>query len=856
MEREENELTPMMRQYAQIKKEHQDKVLFFRLGDFYEMFSSDAREVSRLLNLTLTHRGSELMCGIPYHAAKGYIKRLLEAGKKVAICEQTEMSGDSRKLCERKVVAIYTPATVVEDDFLSSLDSSYILSVFQDKSGLYIAYSDITSGDFKLSVLPLEKNYKLLDDKLMMIMPKEILIEDDLYYSSKALKMLLDSTEAMVTPLPSFYFEKRSAYKELEAQFSSHILSSRSIEEASPQSRVAGALLRYMREMRKESLPQLDIIEWENGNEHLFLSSASIKSLELVKNQSDGGSQMTLFSAVNRTRTSSGARLLKKEILNPLANVGEILVREDWVERFYENNEERESVRKALSGISDVERIATRMEMEKTQPRDLVAFSDSLSSLMSILDGKEDLLKLSDDEVDFGSLVEFSIEIEKGINRECTNIQSEGTIILKGYDEEYDKILSFANDNSFMLTSYMEKLKEEYGITSMKLSENRIIGHFLEVSKRESDKIPPFFIRRQTLVSSERYTTEELSNMENEIVRAKESAFSYEKKLYKNFVGKAKDLSLEIRKMGGMISRLDFFSSLAELSRQMSYVRPVLSEDGSVEIRNGRHPVVESYMNRSDYVPNSFSTGKGRFSLVTGPNMAGKSTYLREVALIAILFQIGSFVPAESARLPVFDKLFSRVGASDNLARGESTFLVEMSESAEILRSATSRSLIIMDEIGRGTSTEDGMAIAYAIMQYLKKLGAVTLFSTHYRELSGLDPDGVSLLTMEVEEEKSGIRFLRKAVEGVAKSSYGIHVAKIAGLPRSVIKDAKDFQKRHFDLFESISSGQQSLFQGDDEESVYEEAGKEIASFDIDNSTPMEAFLFIRELKKMLEGKQ
>ena len=851
MSAKNDELTPMMRQYKIIKEEHQDKVLFFRLGDFYEMFSDDAIEVSRLLNLTLTHRGAFPMCGIPYHAAKSYIKRLLDVGKKVAICEQTDLVDDPRKLCERKVIAIYTPATVVEDDFLSSFENSYILSLFQDKSGLYISYSDITDASFKVSHLPLDRTYSLFLDQIIRINPKEILIEDDLYYGEKKLREIIDNSEAMVTRLPSFYFSQKDGYRELCAQFSATILSSRNIGEKDPVVRSSGALLRYMKEMRKEELPQLKIIEWDRGDDHLFLTSATIKSLELVRNQSDGREHMTLFSAINRTKTSSGARRLKEEILSPLANVEMIRKRLDWVERFYSNPKELESIRLALSSMFDIERISVRMEMEKTQPKDLIAFSDSIFALIGLVEEKNDLLSLSSD-VNLDDLVQFSLDIEKGINRECTNLQNEGTIILRGYDEEYDKNLSLLSESAALFEEYLEKVKTESGIQSIKIGENRIIGHFLEVSKRESVKVPEYFIRRQTLVSGERYTTEELSALEERINDAKEKTFKLEKKIYRSFVERARDLSNDIRAVGKLISTLDFFSSLSFLAREKSYIRPEISSDGEMEIVSGRHPVVESYMNRSDYVPNSFSSRNGRFALITGPNMAGKSTYLREIALIAIMMQIGSFVPAEKAVLPVFDKVFSRVGASDNLARGESTFLVEMSESAEILRSMTRSSLVIMDEIGRGTSTEDGLALAYAIMNYLKKIGAISLFSTHYHELTGLDPTGIQLLTMKVDEEKGGVRFLRKAVPGIATSSYGIHVAKIAGLPREVIRDASSFQKRHFPSFDSLSSGQGNLFQEEEKEDDYKDIADEITAYDIENSTPMDALMFLLELKKRL----
>lgn len=849
-----DELTPMMRQYMEIKKEHQDKVLFFRLGDFYEMFFEDAVEVSHLLNLTLTHRGQSPMCGIPYHAAKNYIKRLLELGKKIAICEQLELSDSPKEIAKREVIKVYTPATVIEDEYLDSQNSSYLLCIDIGKQGLCIAYADVTTGSFYIRRFETKDMLQKIEDVLYSVYPKEIILPDDIYFQDRKLKGLLDSSGVFVTKLPSWYFSIKTARTLVELQFGQGALSMFNIDEKDPVLKPVGALLKYMQDMSRSELPQFRSIEWLSDEKHLVLNAATIKSLELVSNLRDGKKDLTLFSTINRTLTSSGARYLKDELLNPLSDISLINERLDWIERFNNDKSELESVRRALSASSDLSRLAIKMSMEKTLPRDLAALSSTVSSIMDLLAEKKDYLALiaSGEQIAFDKILEFSIDIEKGINPECTNLINEQTIIKDGYDLKLDEMRNLISNSSSVLDDYLEKVKGETGITILKAGENRIIGYYLEVPKGQLSRVPDYFIRRQTLVGGERFTTAELEDIQSRIYSAKEDAAKLEIGIYKRFVKKAKELYMDVENIGKIISKLDFYSSLAVLSQEKGYVRPVMLEDGEMEILDGRHPVVEDQMDKNSYVENSFSSIDGRFALVTGPNMAGKSTYLREIALISILAHMGSFVPAKRAVIPVMDKLFCRVGASDNLARGESTFLVEMLESAQILRSASRRSLVIMDEIGRGTSTEDGMAIAYSIMQYLKQLGSITLFATHYHELTSFDTYGMQLLTLEVAEEKNSIVFLRKAVKGVATSSYGIHVAKLAGVPKEIVKNAVSFQKRHFDDY---SSSQQSLFTT--EESMPEEDNGEILEkirdFDIENSSPLEALLFLSEIKKEID---
>lgn len=846
----------MMRQYTEIKKEHQDKVLFFRLGDFYEMFAEDALEVSKLLNLTLTHRGSSPMCGIPYHAMKNYLKRLLDYGKKVAICEQFVDVDNPRELAKREVTQVYTPATVVEGEYLDSLASNYILSIHVDRKGTYLSWSDISTGEFYIRTLLEDKGFSSLENALSTIGPKEILVSDDSYFSLKELRRVIDGTNAILTKLPSWYFSIKDGKKEAMKQFSDNVLRLIGLSEKDPILASIGALLSYFGETAKSELPQLRYIEKVESESYMSLNSAAVKNLEILTSlTNEKKDEGTLFSSINRTKTPSGARFLKHALIHPLVKVDEIKKRLDWVDYFFNDKRELERVRHFLSETSDLERLAVKASMRKVTPRDILAISESISSFFSIVSEKPQYLNLSQDfSSSFECLIDFASEGVKAINRECTNIQNEGTIILDSYDEKLDELRQYLENGSAKLSEYVEKLKQETDITVMKCGENRIIGAYIEVSKGQLNKVPDYFIRRQTLVGGERFTTPELELIKDRITSASIEASKRELEVYKSFVDKAELLYKDISKMSSIITLLDFYSSLAYLALDKNYCKPNIIAEGELSIINGRHPVVEDHTGRSNYIANSFSTLKSRFSLITGPNMAGKSTYLREIAIIALLSHIGSFVPAQSADVPIIDKIFCRVGASDNLSRGESTFLVEMSESSQILRSATNRSLVIMDEIGRGTSTQDGMSLAYAIMNYLRKLGSITLFATHYHELTLLDTSGMQLLHMAVKEEKNQIIFLKKAIEGTAGSSYGIHVARLAGIPRAVINEATSFQRKHFADYSAFDSSQGDLFLQEDckEDSKNDEIIRRIDEFDLEGSTPLEALLFLSELKKSI----
>lgn len=850
---DKKELTPMMRQYQEIKKEHPDEILFFRLGDFYEMFDEDALEVSRLLNLTLTHRGSAPMCGIPYHAAVNYLKRLLDEGKKVAVCEQLSLPENSRELAKREVIQVYTPGTVVEDEYLDSFSDNFVLAVDLVKGEVYTALCDISSGKFYARHLPKDSRFSTLSAFIASFSISEILVNDDLYFTNRDLRAVLDSQGKIVTKLPAWYFTMKEGKTQIRENLSVASLSPFGLDDKSPLLSPVGALFHYVKDMAKSDLKQIENIQVLTDDGFLLLDEATEKNLEIVRSLHSGGSAFTLFSAVNKTRTAAGSRLLKDTLLHPLCDKDKINERLSWTGKLIDDMDERRRIRSLLSSSADLIRLSSKLEMNRSVVRDLIAVKESLFSFFRLVGEREEYLKLlSTDVRNPEELLSLADEIEKSINPECTNANHSGTIIKEGYDEKLDELKTIHLTGSSLLDEYLEKVKAETGITIMKCGENRIIGMYLEVPKGQLSKIPDYFIRRQTLVGGERFTTSELSEIEVRINNAESDFNLREKELYNRIVSQTKKHSKDLSAIGSMFARLDVYQSFAEVASLYNYTRPEITEDGELEICDGRHPVVEQYIEHNSFVRNSFNTSESRFALITGPNMAGKSTYLRQNALIVLLAHCGSYVPASKAVIPLTDRIFCRVGASDNLAKGESTFLVEMQEASFILRNASERSFVIMDEIGRGTSTQDGMSIAYAIMKYLLDLKCITLFATHYHELTMIDTSRMQLLTLEVSQDKNNIVFQRKAVKGVAESSYGLHVAKLAGIPSSVIRTASAFQKKHFaDYKMNINDSQLDLFvdtsnvANSDKDHLIDE----ISDFDISNSTPLDALVLVQKLQ-------
>ncbi len=855
----------MMEQYNRIKAEHQDKVLFFRLGDFYEMFDADAVEVSRLLNITLTRRGNQMMCGIPHHASKIYIKRLLDAGKKIAICEQIDLPQNAKEIATRKVVQIVSPATVIEDDFLDASSNSYVLCISLQRRTISISYADITSGEFVLRIVPLERQFISLLSVLEQVGPREVLVNEDDYFSNPEFKAVIDGHQAMVTKLPPWYFRIQDGYQKMCTQVGTTTLKAFSLERDSPEIASGGALLHYLEDSARTALTHISHFTVENEERYLRIDEASRKGLELLANNTEGSAKFTLYSAINSTLTSAGSRLLKRWITFPLVEVDQILERQGWVSFFVKDRKELERVRNILKKVLDMERLTSRLAMERSTSSDLVGISQTVHAFFALFNEQyHSLLDNTISQEDILALVEVVKEIDNAINEAHQGPFQEGQVILDGFDDRLDELRSIKGGGKQLLASYLARIREETGITTLKLSSNKILGHYLEVSKGQVDKVPSSFYRKQTLVNAERYTSDELIECEQKILLSSSEAEKRERLVYDSLLEKTRAMKGPLLAIAELLSRVDCLQGFATTANKHDYCAPLFVDSNSLVIEGGRHPVVEQQLGIGSFVPNDLTIEEEgeRFCLITGPNMAGKSTYLRQTALIVLLSQIGSFVPARKVRLAVVDRLFCRVGSSDNLARGESTFLVEMQEAAHILRTATKNSLVIVDELGRGTSTQDGMSLAYAMMQSLLEMGSKTLFATHYHELAHLDNSLVQLLTLQVLEQGSNITFVRKVIKGIANSSYGLNVAKMAGVPASSLRKARYFQKRHFAEY-GIASPQLELF-ADNEMSIDtdlpslstgEEAVLEkIRDFSVEHSSPLSALVLLEELKDLLEA--
>ena len=846
-----------MKQYREMKKEHSDMVLFFRVGDFYEMFDDDAREVSALLNLTLTHKGDDPMCGIPFHAARNYIKRLLDAGKKIAICEQMELSENSKSLARREVVRIVTPATVVDEDYLDDRSFNYIICFFQQS----MAFCDVSTGDFHIRALDQKNRVQAVRTALEQLSPREILVCEDEYFLDYDFKSVIDMYPAMVTKLAPWYFTQKACYKLLCEQAKVRSLAAYGLKDNDRLVCPAGALIRYITETSKASVSHLTDYRVDNEEAFVSMDESTRRNLELFNNLHDGSVRYSLFEAVNRTLTGGGSRLLKSWIAFPLHDIGQISFRQEWIRFLVSDPAELARVREALGGAMDLNRLVTRVMLRRCVPHDLVGIKQTIGSFFSLISANTErymsLLETSMDQDALSACAALMQRIECAVNDQCLGQFQEGYVILPGYDADLDQKRQMRDHSDVILKDYLEKVKADSGLTILKLGYNRIFGYYLEVPKGQVAKVPDYFYRKQTLVNGERFTTDELMQYEKEIMQANALAEEREHRLYDDLLSNVLELDAYLNSIGHFLNNADVYQSLATLAVDSNYVCPDITDDDILEIRDGRHPVVERQMGPGKFVSNGLDMST-RFCLITGPNMAGKSTYLRQNALIILLAHTGSFVPASYARIGLVDKIFCRVGASDNLARGESTFLVEMQEAAFILRSCTSRSFVIVDEIGRGTSTQDGMSIAYAIMRSLIEKGAKTLFATHYHELTMLDTSGIRLLTLDVKEDKGSVTFLRKVKDGVANSSYGIHVARMAGVPAAVVRDARAFQNRHFADY-TMSQG--SLFTSDapvGPEADINPADSEIVSrlreINLDECTPMQALILLSKLKEEAEN--
>ncbi|ERK01510.1 DNA mismatch repair protein MutS [Treponema socranskii subsp. socranskii VPI DR56BR1116 = ATCC 35536] len=857
----ENSPTPLMAQYASIKSKYKNEVLFFRLGDFYEMFNKDAIEVSRLLNLTLTHRGPTPMCGIPYHAAKVYIARLLRLGKKIVICEQVGEAAHGKGLTERKVVEIITPGTAVEAEYLDGSVDNYAasLSVSHGKAGF--AFIDVTTSSFIATSWPASQMAEHFPKELSRSSPRELLLPESLKSSSVVREALSAFPSLALSYYPDWHFNANTAYKKLTAQFKTANLQSFGLREDSAEVAPAGFLLDYLEKTTNTAVPHVDGIRVYRDSEYVVIDDSSMRNLEVTANLRDGSTQYSLLECVNYTKTAMGNRMLRSWLLYPLTDLKKISARQEHVSLFTDDRKLLGDIRSRLEPILDIERLAGRIAMDRAHPKDLQALRGSLEGWR---DARGILQERDFSLVDF-SRAECIIEIIKeAINDDPPTTLTEGKIIKNLWSEELDHWRSVHDNFDKILSRYEEEERRNTGIANLKIKYTNAFGYFIEVSKGKLSAVPPHFIMRRALVNGDRYTTEKLQELEHELTESDTKVLELERDLFIEIRNSLHEYVPYLMQLAGEIAYTDASSSFAHAAVLHAWTKPEITDGCAFEVEQGRHPVVEAHMGAGEFVPNDLAIGDDglpSFALITGPNMAGKSTFLRQNALIALLAQTGSFVPAKKAKLGIVDRIFCRVGATDNLARGESTFLVEMTETANILRSATKKSLVIMDEVGRGTSTEDGLSIAQAVSEYLlDSIGCKTLFATHYHELTRMEHPSLKMLCMDVSEENGTVVFLRKVKEGAAENSYGIHVARLAGVPQSVIDRASVILAH----IQNLAANKPVLDSVPDVRSVFETPGlfsdeeivlDEILSADTDNMTPLAALQAVARWKKSLSGK-
>ena len=776
---------------------HKDEVLLFRLGDFYEMFDSDAQEVSRLLNLTLTHRGSSPMCGIPHHASRNYIARLLRLGKKIAICEQVGPVAAAGGLTERKVIEVITPGTVVEDDYLERTSNNFLASLCVTKGVAGFAYIDISTADFFATSWQTSLMAENFAKELFRASPKELLLPASLKDNDAVISASAQFPAMLVSYYPDWHFSTASSFERLTRQFGTQNLASFSLEEDSAEVAAAGFLLDYIDKTTNSKIDHVKSIKVFHESEFVVMDDATRRNLEILSNLRDGNSSFTLLETVNFTLTAMGNRTIREWLSSPLTDIKKIEARQEHVSFFFENDELLEFARERLSKILDVERLASRISMEKAHAKDLLALAASLDSWISL---REKLFECGFEAGDTETAKEISSLIWRAICDDPSTALNEGRIIREGHSAELDRYKEIERNFNEILSDYLDEEIEATGIANLRIKSNGAFGYFLEVTKGKVSNVPEHFIMKRALTNSERYTTERLRELERELVDASSNIIETEKNLFLELRARLAQFVPYLMSLAREIAYADATASFAKAARVNRWIRPQVDDGMEFIVEGGRHPVVEKHLPSGEFVPNDLEIASGlergedegvrlpAFSLITGPNMAGKSTFLRQNALIALLAQAGSFVPAIFAKIGLVDKIFCRVGASDNLSRGESTFLVEMTETARILRGATSRSLVIMDEVGRGTSTEDGLSIAWAVSEHLLNVVKCrTLFATHYHELTRLEHPLLKLLRMDMREEDGTIIFLRKVSEGAAGNSYGIHVAQLAGVPQSVI---------------------------------------------------------------------
>jgi len=866
-----SKITPMLQQYLAIKEAYADSLLFYRMGDFYEMFFEDAQVAAKVLEITLTSRNKKdkepiPMCGVPVRSVQGYIARLLDNGFKVAICDQVEDPAVSKGLVKREVIRVVTPGMIVENELLDEKTNNYVLSVAREDQIVAIAYIDISTGVFRVTE---SNDASAMIDETLRISPREVLLpkssQTDPFYQS----LLQVLSEKSITYLNESIFEYGRGRQRLLDQFRTLSLEGFGCESFNAGIRAAGAIMYYIRDTQKKQIEHISRIETYSLGSYLFVDETSCQNLELIKNIRSGSKKGTLIGVIDQTVTAMGGRLLKNWIRYPLMNLGEIQARLDAVQEVKANVGVRRRLQEHLRSVYDLERLASKITLGHCNARDLLALQRSLHQL-PLLDAV--LMELTSEqflpEVKPDDLQPLADLIERAIREDAPPVINEGGIIKKGFNSELDELIAISRDGKSFLARLESEEKQATAINSLKVRYNKVFGYYIEVPKSQVKSVPSHYVRKQTLVNAERYITDELKTFEAKVLGAEERRASLEHEIFNQIRSEVIKSNQKIQEVARFLARIDCIISLAEAADQNNYARPQFNADGVIDIEEGRHPVVEKMISAERFVPNSIRLDgtANQILVITGPNMAGKSTVLRQVALMVIMAQMGSFVPAGMASMDLVDRIFTRVGALDNLSQGQSTFMVEMQEAANILNNASGRSLVIMDEIGRGTSTFDGLSIAWAVAEYLHDLhgvGVKTLFATHYHELTDLAQvkPRVKNFNIAVKEWNDEIIFLRKLVEGGTNRSYGIQVARLAGIPAQVIVRAKK-------ILANIEKGEHNLngspvFAGG-EKATEEKTIRQLELFrkpeyaiveklqkmDLSKMTPLDAMISLNELQE------
>ena len=866
-------LSPMMEHYLSVKKEYNDCVIFYRLGDFYELFFDDALEISKELELTLTGKDCGLeerapMCGIPYHAADVYIRKLVDNGHKVAICEQVEDPKLAKGLVQRKVIKIVTPGTITSAENLDEEKNNYIMCITYSGSYFGIAVSDISTGKFVTTAVDAGQ-YVL--DEIYKFEPSEIIYQGSFGISGVDIEGLKSKLGITTSEAPQHYFDFNSCIDRIKRVFKVNSLEGLGLKDMDDCIIASGALIEYLTDTQMDALNQINDISVYFRNEFMILDSSTRRNLELTETMREKKKQGSLLWVLDKTKTAMGARLLREYIEQPLLSKEKIEERFDAISSLNDNLITRDEMREYLGSVYDLERLMTRITIKTANPRDLLSFKTSLmylpyiKNLVGELSGSLFGRMFSE----FDPLEDIYEMLEKAISEDAPITVKEGNIFKDGYDPDIDSLRFTKNNAKTLLADLEEKEREQSGIRNLRIKYNKVFGYYLEVTNSFLDKVPEHFIRKQTLANAERFTTLELNNLSGEILGAEDKLYALEYNKFSALRDRISEEISRVQKTARFVAMADAFASLSYVAVKYGYVRPTINENGVIDIKDGRHPVIER-MTKDSFIPNdTFLDSLGnRIAIITGPNMAGKSTYMRQTALIALMAQMGSFVPAKSADICISDRIFTRVGASDDLASGQSTFMVEMSEVANILRNATAKSLIILDEIGRGTSTFDGLSIAWAVVEYIADsdiLGAKTLFATHYHELTELENrmSSVNNYSIAIKQDKNSIVFLRKIVRGGSDGSYGIEVAKLAGVPDAVIDRANEISrilekedltgntkniKAHSMKEKKQEDPQLSFFASPEEMNI----AAELRAMDLNNMTPIKAMLYLEELKERL----